>query len=114
MLCIGHRGAMGHEPENTLRSVNKALELGVDAVEIDVYNIEERAIVFHDRTLGRTTNGTGNIADCSFAYLRSLDAGKGEQIPTLEEVIEAIDRQAVIDIELKGGHTAKLVARAIA
>ena len=94
MLCIGHRGAMGHEPENTLLSVRKALSLGVDAVEIDVYNVEDNLVVIHDRNLSRTTNGTGYLTERSFQYLRSLDAGKGEQIPTLREVIDTIDKQA--------------------
>ena len=113
MLCIGHRGAMGHEPENTLRSVRKALSLGVDAIEVDVYNVEEHLIVIHDRNLGRTTNGTGYLTERSFAYLRSLDAGKGEQIPTLGEVLATVNRQAVINIELKGSNTAKLVVKLI-
>jgi glycerophosphoryl diester phosphodiesterase len=113
MLCIGHRGAMGHEPENTLLSIRKALELGVDAVEIDVYNVEDRLIVIHDRDLSRTTNGTGYIENCSWAYLRSLDAGKGEQIPTLEEVLDTVNRQVIINIELKGRNTATLVTNLI-
>ncbi|MEL6439986.1 MAG: glycerophosphodiester phosphodiesterase family protein [Cyanobacteria bacterium J06621_8] len=109
MLCIGHRGAMGHEPENTLRSIQKALSLGVDVVEVDVYNVERRLVVIHDRDLGRTTNGTGYVEEYSFADLRALDAGKGEKIPTLEEVFNTVNRQAVIDIELKGNNTAELV-----
>ncbi len=113
MLCIGHRGAMGHEPENTLLSVRKALSLGVDAVEIDVYNVEDNLVVIHDRNLSRTTNGTGYLRERSFQYLRSLDAGKGEQIPTLREVIETINKQVLINIELKGSNTAKLVVALI-
>jgi glycerophosphoryl diester phosphodiesterase len=109
MLCIGHRGAMGHEPENTLLSIKKAIALGVDAVEIDVYNLENNLVVIHDRDLSRTTNGTGYLENNSFVYLRSLDAGKGEQVPTLEEVFETVDRQVIINIELKGSNTAKLV-----
>lgn len=108
MLYIGHRGAMGYEPENTLRSIKKALELGVDGIEIDVYNVENQLVVIHDRDLSRTTNGMGKVEESSFAYLRSLDAGKGEQIPTLEEVIQTVNRQAIINIELKGSKTAKL------
>ncbi|MCC0177068.1 glycerophosphodiester phosphodiesterase [Waterburya agarophytonicola K14] len=113
MLCIGHRGAMGHEPENTLLSIAKALELGVDAVEIDVHNVEDRLVVIHDRDLSRTTNGTGYLENYSFAYLRTLDAGKGQQIPTLVEVLNAVDRQAIVNIELKGNNTAKLAADTI-
>ena len=113
MLCIGHRGAMGHEPENTLLSIKKALELGVDAIEIDVHNVEDRLVVIHDRDLSRTTNGKGYLENCSFAYLRSLDAGKGEQIPTLIEVLDSVDRQARVNIELKGSKTAKLTVETI-
>ena len=109
MLCIGHRGAMGYEPENTLLAIAKALSLGVDWIEIDVYNIENNLIVFHDRRLERTTNGTGDICDRSFAYLRSLDAGKGQQIPTLAEVFDTVDIRCGINIELKGNNTAGLV-----
>ncbi len=110
MLCIGHRGAMGHEPENTLLSVKKALSLGVDWIEVDVYNIEDNLIVFHDRCLDRTTNGTGYTTSQTFAYIRSLDAGKGEQVPTLSEVLDAVAQRVVINIELKGFNTATLVA----
>lgn len=113
MLCIGHRGAMGHEPENTLSSIAKALALGVDAVEIDVYNIENNLIVIHDRNLARTTNGQGYLEEHSFTYLRSLDAGKGQHIPTLKEVFDTVNRQAIINIELKGSNTAKLVLELI-
>ena len=113
MLTIGHRGAMGHEPENTLLSIKKALSLGVDAIEIDVYNVENHLVVIHDRSLSRTTNGRGYTEQQSFAYLRSLDAGKGEQIPTLEEVLETVNQQALINIELKGRNTAKLVVHLI-
>ena len=110
MLCIGHRGAMGHAPENTLLSVNKALSLGVDWIEVDVYNVENNLIVFHDRWLDRTTNGTGYTAKQTFAYIRSLDAGQGEQVPTLSEVCDLVAQQVVINIELKGVNTATLVA----
>lgn len=113
-LAIGHRGAAGHEPENTLRSIRKALELGAQAVEIDVYFIDGQLVVFHDATLERTTNGRGRLSRMSFAKLRLLDAGKGEQIPTLEEVIETIGRRAVLHIELKGKGTAGPVSKVIA
>ncbi len=106
MLCIGHRGAMGHEPENTLRSVAKALELGVDWIEIDVYAVEGELVVIHDDELDRTTNGTGLVTEQSLAYLRSLDAGKGEKIPLLREVFDLVDRRVGINVELKGPETA--------
>lgn len=114
MLCIGHRGARGHTPENTLSSVRKALELGVDAVEVDVYWVDGQIMVFHDYTLDRTTNGHGRIVRKSFEYLRSLDAGNGERIPTLQEVFDVVGRRALINVELKGPHTAEPVGSLIA
>ena len=113
MLCIGHRGAMGHEPENTLLSVKKAIALGVDAVEIDVYNLEDNLIVIHERDLARTTNGTGYLDRSTFEYVRSLDAGQGQQVPTLEEVFETVNRRTLINIELKGSNTAEPVVNLI-
>ena len=104
--CIGHRGAAGHEPENTLRWIRRALELGADGIEIDVRFIDGELIVLHDDRLERTTNGRGRIARQRFAHLRTLDAGKGERIPTLREVFEAVDRRAFVNVELKGRRTA--------
>lgn len=106
MLCIGHRGAMGHAPENTIASIQKALDLGVDCIEIDVYSIEGHLLVFHDQRLERTTNGVGFIWDQTFEQLRTLDAGDGEQIPTLAEVCHTIQGHAGLNIELKGPDTA--------
>lgn len=109
LLCIGHRGACGHAPENTLASIRKALELGAPCLEIDVYHVDNRLVVFHDDRLERTTNGTGYLLEQKFDHLRSLDAGSGERIPTLEEVFETVDRRAGVNIELKGPATARQV-----
>ncbi len=106
LFCFGHRGARGHEPENTLRSIRRALALGADGVEVDVYFVDGELVVIHDRTLGRTTNGRGFVVKKSFAYLRSLDAGKGEKIPTLAEVFDTVRHRALINVELKGPRTA--------
>lgn len=102
MLAIGHRGAAGHEPENTLRSVLRAVRLYVDWIEVDVQAVDGELIIFHDDTLDRTTNGSGTIAEQSFATLRSLDAGEGEKIPTLIEVLDLIAARTGLNIELKG------------
>ena len=114
LFCFGHRGACGCEPENTVRSVRRALELGADGVEVDVYLAGGELVVIHDETLERTTNGRGRVMDKSFAYLRSLDAGLGERIPTLAEIFSAVNRRGVINIELKGPCTAAPVAALIA
>lgn len=110
MICIGHRGAMGYKPENTLSSFELAIEMGCPWLELDVYAIENELVVIHDDTLERTTNGKGNVVDHSFAQLRALDAGDGQQIPTLGEVIDRVARRAVINIELKGPGTAAPVS----
>lgn len=113
MLVIGHRGAAGHEPENTLRSVRRALDLHVDWVEVDVQAVDDELIIFHDDTLDRTTDGTGTVATQSFGALRNLDAGAGEQIPTLIEVMDLIGERAGLNIELKGPNTVEGVTRTI-
>jgi glycerophosphoryl diester phosphodiesterase len=112
-LCIGHRGACGHEPENTLRSIRRALELGAHGVEIDVRLVQGELLVMHDAKLDRTTNGRGYLARKSLAVLRALDAGRGERIPTLREVFETVHRRAFINIELKGPRTARPVCALI-
>jgi glycerophosphoryl diester phosphodiesterase len=102
MVCIGHRGAKGLEPENTLRSIRKALELGCRWVEIDVWQVEGELLVFHDRRLERCTNGRGPLLRTPLAELRRLDAGGGEQIPLLAEVLDQVRGKASINIEIKG------------
>jgi glycerophosphoryl diester phosphodiesterase len=108
-LCIGHRGAKGHAPENTVRSVRRAIELGADGVEVDVFFVDGQLVVIHDEKLERTTSGRGVLSAHSFEFLRKLDAGEGEKIPTLNEVLDAIDQRAFINIELKGPRTAEPV-----
>ena len=113
LINIGHRGAMGHAPENTLVSFKKAIKLGVDMVELDVYQIDNELIVLHDDRLDRTTNAEGYVWDYSFTQLRQLDAGNGEQIPTLQEVIDIIPSKVKINIELKGRTATKAVVELI-
>jgi len=98
----GHRGAAGLEPENTLRSIRKAIDLGVDRVEIDVRVTKDgHLVVIHDETVDRTTNGQGYVKDLTFSELRKLDAGKGERIPTLEEALRLTRGRVVLQVELK-------------
>ena len=111
LLCIGHRGAKGHAPENTLRSFRKAIELGVDMVEVDVHSHPQELLVLHDHRLERTVDGRGRVAESDLSYIRGLDAGEGEHIPTVGEVIECIDGRVQINFELKTGTgTARLLA----
>lgn len=106
-VVCGHRGAMGHATENTLESMKKGVELKADMLEIDVFKIKTgEMIVFHDDTLDRITNAKGKIEEYSFEDLRKVLVEGKHQIPTLEEVIETINRKAVLNIELKGENTA--------
>jgi glycerophosphoryl diester phosphodiesterase len=109
MLNIGHRGAMGHEPENTLLSIQKAIELGADYVEIDVHFVDGQLVVIHDDTLDRTTNYKGLLANYTFEELRKADAGKGQRIPILKEVVDLTKNMVGLNIELKGKGAAKPV-----
>jgi glycerophosphoryl diester phosphodiesterase len=112
MLLIGHRGCPTYEPENTLRSFARALELGADMLEFDVFALPSgEVVVFHDRYLQRTTDGEGLLLHHSFRELRKLDAGLGEKIPTLQEVLDLVDRQVPVVVELKNRDSAEPVAR---
>jgi len=100
---VGHRGAMGHSPENTLASFERGLELGADWIELDVHLSRDGSlIVIHDETLDRTTDGRGLVREHTLAELKQLDAGGGQRIPTLDEILAwARERDAVVDIEIK-------------
>ena len=111
MQIIAHRGASGLAPENTLKAIRLALALGAQAIEIDVQWADGELWVFHDRRLERCTDGSGVLTAQSRAYLAGLDAGEGEPIPTLWQVMEAIAGKAELHIELKGAQTADEVAR---
>jgi len=101
MWIIGHRGAAGTHPENTLLSIEHALHCGVDWIEIDIRFVDGNLIVLHDERLDRTTNGSGSVYDWHLQDLRRLDAGRGEKIPLLHEVIDLIDGRAGLNIEIK-------------
>jgi len=110
LIKIGHRGACGYEPENTLASFKKAMDLGVDMIELDVQLTScNEIVVMHDKELERCTNGRGFIFYHTLSELKLLDAGNGEKIPTLEEVLDLVDKKAMVNIELKGKGTAKVV-----
>ena len=109
ILNIGHRGAKGHIAENTIASIHKAIELGADGIEIDVFLCKSGEIVlFHDKTLEKLTNGEGNIEDKNLDELRKLKVlNSPHSIPTLEEVLKSIDNDVFLNIELKGRNTAQ-------
>jgi glycerophosphoryl diester phosphodiesterase len=109
-LCIGHRGAKGRLPENTLPSFEHAINVGCEWVELDVHHVDGELLVIHDKSVERTTNGKGLISELGFDEIRALDAGGGHPIPTLQEVINLVDRRCRVNVELKGPATAKPVS----
>jgi glycerophosphoryl diester phosphodiesterase len=122
-LIMGHRGAMGHAPENTMASFRLAQTMGVDAIELDVHlSADGHLVVLHDETLERTTDGQGEVSEYTLEQLQQLDAGssfsaafKGERIPTLEEVLSwAKGHELPVVIEFKRNLNVKaIVASAI-
>ena len=114
MLKIGHRGACGYEPENTLKSFTKAIELGVDIVEFDIHKIKSgELVVIHDDLVDRTTNGKGYVAEYDFKSIRKLDAGQGEKIPTINEVLDLVLGRCKVNIEIKGVGVAESLVKII-
>jgi len=108
---IGHRGAAGYAPENTMVAFERGIALRADAIELDVHpTADGHLVVIHDPTLNRTTNGTGLVAQHTLAQLRGLDAGSwfdpsfaGERIPTLREVLQWAHGRTKVVIEIKQG-----------
>ncbi len=102
MLIFAHRGASAVEPENTIAAFSAACTAKSDGVEFDIHHVDGQLLVIHDRYLERTTSGNGLLHQYNFSQLRQLDAGKGEVIPTLFEVLAVVSSQGTINIELKG------------
>jgi len=119
--AIAHRGFSKAAPENTLAAYRKAIELRPDFMECDVRRTKDgQLIVIHDKTVDRTTNGKGLVADMTMAELRQLDAGSwvgpefaGEKLPTFEEVLDLAKGQTVLVIEIKEAGTEDLVVEMI-
>ncbi|MFG2343422.1 glycerophosphodiester phosphodiesterase [Streptomyces phaeochromogenes] len=108
-LTIGHRGIMGVEPENTLRSFIAAQQAGLDLIELDLHLSKDGAlVVMHDADVDRTTDGSGPIAEKTLAELRVLDAGRGERVPVFEEVLDAVT--APLQAEIKDVAAARALA----
>lgn len=104
MLKIGHRGAKGYVAENKLASFQKALELRVDGIELDVHlSSDGKIMVIHDETIDRTTSGKGFVKDFSASQLKKYG------IPTLEKVIDLIDKKCFVNIEIKDSNATKYV-----
>jgi glycerophosphoryl diester phosphodiesterase len=102
-LIYAHRGASAIHPENTLRAFRHALAIGVDGIEFDVRATADGVqVVIHDRDVARTTDGTGYVDQIPLARLKTLDAGDGEQVPTLAQVLALVGDAAQLDVEIKG------------
>ena len=107
MLTIGHRGARGYIAENTLESIQKALDLNVDGIEIDVFRCASgEIVVFHDKKLKRLTGHNGLIEETTFEELKNILVAGRYRIPTLQQVLEKIDGKILLNVELKGENTA--------
>jgi len=106
-LVIAHRGASGHLPENTLPAYQLAVEQGADMIEIDLHRTRDAAVVItHDEDLCGL-GGRGEICDASLAEVRALDAGRGERVPLLAEVLDRFGSRIAFNLELKRGTRAE-------
>lgn len=102
VLRIGHRGACGYQPENTLASIEHAITLGCHFTEVDVRPTADGTLVLlHDERVDRTTNGRGSIADLMLDDVHRLDAGNGQKIPTLEEILAVSSGRIGLILEFK-------------
>ena len=111
ILKIGHRGAKGHLAENTLASFQKALDMGADGIELDVHVCATgELVVIHDFTVDRTTNGSGEVHKMTLSELKKLRVDGEHTIPLLDEVLALVNRKCLVNIEMKGRHTAKPVS----
>ncbi len=108
-VVIAHRGASLVAPENTLTAYRQAMEQGAQVAETDVHLSQDGAvIVIHDKTLDRTTDGRGKVAEQNLGVLRTLDAGAwfgvahvGEPLPTLAKLLALVRDKMVLCIEIK-------------
>ena len=108
-LFVAHRGYSSKYPENTLAAFNGAIDAGAHMVELDVCLSRDRQlVVIHDETVDRTTNGTGAVRTLTLKQLRQLDAGswfdsrfRGERLPTLSQVLDAVNGRLMVNIEIK-------------
>jgi len=114
ILRVGHRGAAGHAPENTLAAIRKGIALGVDFVELDIQRSRDgRLVLLHDERVDRTTNGVGLVSGLTWEELQLLDAGDGERIPSLEAALAAASGRAGVMLEAKTPGTGPAIYRAV-
>ncbi len=110
MSIYGHRGASAEQPENTLAAFRRAIELEIAGVELDVHlSADGVPVVIHDDTLDRTTDGSGPVSGHTVEQLRALDAGNGEYVPTLAEVLALFGPEQHVNIEIKSNAAGQAV-----
>jgi glycerophosphoryl diester phosphodiesterase len=108
---VGHRGAAGYAPENTLLSFQAAMNSGCDKVEMDVRVTKDRnTVVIHDATVNRTSNGKGPVLKKTLEELSKLECGQGQKIPTFREVVDFCKNRIHLIIELKEFEASKTVS----
>lgn len=113
LLSIAHRGGRAHGTENTLATIEKSLEMGVDGIEIDVWQVHQQLLVTHDRQLGRVVRGEGRLLDLPPEALPELRNYDDSTVPSLQDVLDLVGDRAILNIELKGPGCAPLVAQQV-
>jgi glycerophosphoryl diester phosphodiesterase len=101
MKIFAHRGASGHFPENTRSAILEALKIGVDGIEVDIQSALDDYMLIHDSWLDRTTSGFGKVNEFNASQIAKLDAGNGEQVPTLQQLLNWNNNQTLLNLELK-------------
>ena len=117
VIAVGHRGTAKFAPENTIAAFNRAIELGVDLLEMDVRETKDgQLVIMHDMNIGRTTTGRGDVAALTLQEIQQFDAGSkfdakfaGEKAPAFATVLEAIKGRALPDIDFKAGDPQKVI-----
>ncbi|MHC5354643.1 glycerophosphodiester phosphodiesterase [Myroides sp. LJL115] len=108
MLRVGHRGAKGYIMENTIESIEKALELKCSMIEIDIHKTaDNKLVVYHDSNLNRLTGKDALLSDFNLEQLQQFTLGDNYKIPTLQQVIEIIHKKAILNIEIKATDSLK-------
>ncbi len=109
-LVLAHRGASGYAPENTLKAFKTAWKMSADMIELDVQETSDgRLVCIHDFELSRTTNGEGYVGELTYREIRELDAGKGERVPLLSEVLDFARGRIGVNIEVKALNVEKRI-----
>jgi len=112
-ICMGHRGAAGLGPENTILGIKKAIADGVDWIEIDVHRIEDELIALHGHRLEDETSGYGYLSDQPLSYVKQLRVNGGGDLATLDEVLACVEGRCGLNVDIKSADTAEIVVDTI-